>query len=151
MPLRTVFDTGAVNIAMVEGSALGGGFETALAHHFVVLAQNNARMGFPEIAFNLFPSMGGYSLVARKAGMRLAEELIWGGKSHTASGSRAAGWWISCSSPAMPIWRRALSSIPSGRSSTACARHAAGASARIATDAFQADGYYRVGLLGLHH
>lgn len=41
-------------------------------------------MGFPEIAFNLFPGMGGYSLVARKANMRLAEELIWGGESHTA-------------------------------------------------------------------
>lgn len=77
------FDTGAVTIAMVEGSALGGGFEAALAHHFL-LAQNNARMGFPEIAFNLFPGMGGYSLVARRAGMRLAEELICEGESHTA-------------------------------------------------------------------
>ncbi|MFD1803459.1 crotonase/enoyl-CoA hydratase family protein [Mixta tenebrionis] len=77
------FDTGAVTIAMVEGSALGGGFEAALAHHFL-LAQNNARMGFPEIAFNLFPGMGGYSLVARRAGMKLAEELICEGESHTA-------------------------------------------------------------------
>lgn len=77
------FDTGAISIAMVEGSALGGGFEAALAHHFV-LAQNNARMGFPEIAFNLFPGMGGYSLVTRRAGMHLAEELIWSGESHTA-------------------------------------------------------------------
>ncbi|QHM71127.1 crotonase/enoyl-CoA hydratase family protein [Mixta intestinalis] len=77
------FDTGAVTIAMVEGSALGGGFEAALAHHFL-LAQNNARMGFPEIAFNLFPGMGGYSLVARRAGMKLAEELICDGESHTA-------------------------------------------------------------------
>lgn len=77
------FDTGAISIAMVEGSALGGGFEAALAHHFV-LAQNNVRLGFPEIAFNLFPGMGGYSLVARKGGMHLAEELIWRGESHTA-------------------------------------------------------------------
>jgi DSF synthase len=77
------FDTGAISIAMVEGTALGGGFEAALAHHFL-LAQNDARMGFPEIAFNLFPGMGGYSLVARKAGMRLAEELIGVGESHTA-------------------------------------------------------------------
>ena len=77
------FDTGAVSIAMVEGTALGGGFEAALAHHFL-LAQNDARLGFPEIAFNLFPGMGGYSLVARKAGMRLAEELIRGGETHTA-------------------------------------------------------------------
>ncbi|WP_269199557.1 crotonase/enoyl-CoA hydratase family protein, partial [Enterobacter asburiae] len=46
------FDTGAITLAMVEGSALGGGFEAALAHHFV-LAQRDARLGFPEIAFNL--------------------------------------------------------------------------------------------------
>lgn len=77
------FDTGAISIAMVEGTALGGGFEAALAHHFL-LAQSDARMGFPEIAFNLFPGMGGYSLVARKVGMRLAEELIGVGESHTA-------------------------------------------------------------------
>ncbi|SUB16596.1 Fatty acid oxidation complex subunit alpha [Pantoea agglomerans] len=73
------FDTGAVTLAMIEGSALGGGFEAALAHHFI-LAQNNARMGFPEIAFNLFPGMGGYSLVARRSGMKLAEELICEGE-----------------------------------------------------------------------
>lgn len=77
------FDTGAVSLAMIEGTALGGGFEAALAHHFV-LAQNNARMGFPEMAFNLFPGMGGYSLVARRSGMKLAEELISTGESHTA-------------------------------------------------------------------
>lgn len=77
------FDTGAISLAMIEGTALGGGFEAALAHHFV-LAQTNARMGFPEMAFNLFPGMGGYSLVARKAGMRLAEQLISSGESHTA-------------------------------------------------------------------
>ncbi|WP_313079593.1 crotonase/enoyl-CoA hydratase family protein [Atlantibacter sp.] len=77
------FDTGAISLAMVEGSALGGGFEAALAHHFV-LAQRDARLGFPEVAFNLFPGMGGYSLVARRAGMRLAENLIFTGESHTA-------------------------------------------------------------------
>jgi DSF synthase len=76
------FGTGAISIAMVEGTALGGGFESALAHHFL-LAQNDAKMGFPEIAFNLFPGMGGYSLVERKAGMRLAEELISTGEAHT--------------------------------------------------------------------
>jgi len=84
------FDTGAISIAMVEGTALGGGFEAALAHH-LLLAQSDARMGFPEIAFNLFPGMGGYSLVARKAGMRLAEELIGGGESHTAEWHQEKG------------------------------------------------------------
>lgn len=79
----TGFGTGAISIAMVEGTALGGGFEAALAHHYV-LAQKDIRMGFPEIAFNLFPGMGAYSLVARKTHMRLAEELISTGESHTA-------------------------------------------------------------------
>jgi DSF synthase len=79
----TGFGTGAISIAMVEGTALGGGFEAALAHHYV-LAQKDVKMGFPEIAFNLFPGMGAYSLVARKSHMRLAEELISTGESHTA-------------------------------------------------------------------
>jgi DSF synthase len=83
------FDTGAITLAMVEGSALGGGFEAALAHHFV-LGQSDARLGFPEIAFNLFPGMGGYSLVARRAGMKLAEDLIYKGESHTAE------WYEQC-------------------------------------------------------
>lgn len=84
------FDTGAISLAMIEGTALGGGFEAALAHHFV-LAQNNARMGFPEMAFNLFPGMGGYSLVARRSGMKLAEELISTGESHTAEWFQGKG------------------------------------------------------------
>lgn len=77
------FDTGAISLAMVEGSALGGGFEAALAHHYV-LAQKGVKLGFPEIAFNLFPGMGGYSLVARKADRSLAETLIATGEAHAA-------------------------------------------------------------------
>ncbi|AEX50509.1 crotonase/enoyl-CoA hydratase family protein [Rahnella aquatilis] len=84
------FDVGAISLSMIEGTALGGGFEAALAHHYV-LAQNTARMGFPEIAFNLFPGMGGYSLVTRKAGMKLAEELISSGESHTAEWFESRG------------------------------------------------------------
>jgi DSF synthase len=77
------FGTGAVTIAMVEGSALGGGFEAALAHHYV-LGQRGCKLGFPEVAFNLFPGMGGYSLVARKSNMRVAETLISTGESQCA-------------------------------------------------------------------
>lgn len=77
------FGVGAITMAMVEGTALGGGFECALAHDYI-LAQKDAKLGFPEIAFNLYPGMGAYSHVARKAHMRLAEQLINTGKSHTA-------------------------------------------------------------------
>jgi DSF synthase len=76
------FDCGAVTIAMIEGTAMGGGYEAALAHDFV-LAQKDTKMGFPEIAFNLFPGMGAYSLVARKANRAVAEELISGGEAHS--------------------------------------------------------------------
>lgn len=37
-------------------------------------------MGFPEILFNLFPGMGAYSLVTRKVGPRIAEDLITSGR-----------------------------------------------------------------------
>jgi DSF synthase len=37
-------------------------------------------MGLPEILFNLFPGMGAYSLLARRIGMRAAEELILSGR-----------------------------------------------------------------------
>lgn len=76
------FKCGAITIAMIEGTAMGGGYEAALAHDFVV-AQKDAKMGFPEIAFNLFPGMGAYSLVARKANRAVAEELISTGESHS--------------------------------------------------------------------
>jgi DSF synthase len=78
----TGFDCGAITISMVEGTAMGGGYEAALAHDFV-LAQKDAKMGFPEIAFNLFPGMGAYSLVARKANRAVAEELIISGEAHS--------------------------------------------------------------------
>jgi DSF synthase len=64
---------------MVQGDALGGGFEHALASDLIV-AEESAQMGFPEILFNLFPGMGAYSLLSRRIGMRAAEELILSGK-----------------------------------------------------------------------
>jgi DSF synthase len=62
-----------------QGDALGGGFECALASDLIV-AEEGAQLGFPEILFNLFPGMGAYSLLARRIGMRAAEELILSGR-----------------------------------------------------------------------
>lgn len=69
-------------IALVEGDALGGGFECALSAS-VLVAEESARMGFPEVLFNLFPGMGAYSFLSRKVGRRLTEELITGGNLYT--------------------------------------------------------------------
>lgn len=66
-------------ISLVQGDALGGGFETALSSD-VLVAEESAMLGLPEILFNLFPGMGAYSLLSRRIGARGAEELILSGK-----------------------------------------------------------------------
>ncbi len=70
-------------ISLVQGSALGGGFEAALSSS-VIIAEKGAEMGLPEILFNLFPGMGAYSLLSRKLDARRAEALITAGRLYTA-------------------------------------------------------------------
>jgi DSF synthase len=71
-------------ISLVQGDALGGGFEAALSSD-VIIAEESAQMGLPEILFNLFPGMGACSLLTRRIGIRAAEELILSGKILTAA------------------------------------------------------------------
>lgn len=80
----------AVSMSVIQGDALGGGLEAALSCH-VVIAERGTRMGFPEMMFNLFPGMGAYSLVARKAGPRIAEDLILNARVLTAEEMHALG------------------------------------------------------------
>ena len=76
-------DLPLTTVALVQGDALGGGFECALSAS-VLIAEESARMGFPEILFNLFPGMGAYSFLARKVGRRTTEELITSGNLYSA-------------------------------------------------------------------
>jgi DSF synthase len=76
-------DLPLTTIALVQGDALGGGFECALSST-VLVAEESVRMGFPEILFNLFPGMGAYSFLERKVGRRTTEELITSGNMYTA-------------------------------------------------------------------
>ena len=82
-PWHRNFDLPITTISLVQGSALGGGFEAALASS-VVIAEESARMGFPEILFNMFPGMGAYSFLQRKVGRRVTEELITSGATYSA-------------------------------------------------------------------
>jgi DSF synthase len=66
-------------IALVQGDALGGGFECALTSD-VIVAEESAQLGLPEIMFNLFPGMGAYQLLSRRIGIRAAEEMILSGR-----------------------------------------------------------------------
>ena len=69
-------------IALVQGQAMGGGFESALAAHIIV-AEKSAMMGLPEVLFNLFPGMGALSFLSRKIGMQAAEKMVRSGKVYT--------------------------------------------------------------------
>ena len=71
------------SIALVEGDALGAGFETALAND-VLIAERGVKMGFPETLFNLVPGHGAFNLISRRIGFRAAREMILGGRLYSA-------------------------------------------------------------------
>lgn len=71
-------------ISLVQGQAMGGGFEAALSAH-VMIAEKSALMGLPEVLFNLFPGMGALSFLSRKIGMQAAEAMVRSGKVYTAT------------------------------------------------------------------
>jgi DSF synthase len=76
--LHTRLHPRAHTVALVEGDALGGGFELALACQTIV-AEQGVQMGFPEVLFGLFPGMGAYSLLTRRVSAKLAEKMMLDG------------------------------------------------------------------------
>jgi len=77
------FHRDITHITLVQGDALGGGFECALASD-VLIAERSAKLGLPEVLFNLFPGMGAYSLLSRKLDPAHAEKMILSGKLYSA-------------------------------------------------------------------
>jgi len=76
-------DSDLTTISLVQGDALGGGFETALSSNLLI-AERGTKMGFPEALFNLFPGMGAYPLLSRKVGPSLAEKIMLSGQLYSA-------------------------------------------------------------------
>lgn len=70
-------------IAAVNGFALGGGLELAMACDFII-ASNKARFGLPEVTLGLMPGFGGTVRMARRIGPAMAKQLTFTGDMITA-------------------------------------------------------------------
>lgn len=87
---HTALDLPIVTIGVAQGDALGGGLESLLSFN-VIIAERTAKFGFPEALFGLFPGMGAYSLVSRRASVAVAEEMMLSGRTYTAAEMKDMG------------------------------------------------------------
>jgi DSF synthase len=88
--IHVAFHLPLITISMVQGEALGGGFEAALSAD-VIVAERSARFGLPEVLFNLFPGMGAMSFLSRRMDAARAEKMILSGRVYTAAEMEAMG------------------------------------------------------------
>ncbi len=77
--LKMIQDLDCPVIAAVNGFALGGGTEMALACDFIY-ASENAKFGLPEVTLGVFPGFGGTQRLSRLIGKGKSKELIFTGK-----------------------------------------------------------------------
>jgi 3-hydroxyacyl-CoA dehydrogenase/enoyl-CoA hydratase/3-hydroxybutyryl-CoA epimerase len=71
--LRAIETLGVPVVAAINGAALGGGFEIALAtHHRIVVDDSKAVVGFPEVTLGLLPGAGGVTRTVRMIGIGAA-------------------------------------------------------------------------------
>ncbi len=77
------YNNKVTSIALLEGDALGGGFECALSCD-ILIAERHVKFMLPEILFNLFPGMGAYSFLSRRIGAHKTEDMMKSGRSYSA-------------------------------------------------------------------
>ncbi len=77
-------------IAAVNGFALGGGLELAMAAHFRV-ASSNAKMGLPEVSLGLIPGYGGTQRLPQLVGKGKAMEMIMTAEMISATEAKECG------------------------------------------------------------
>ncbi|AVX05019.1 peroxisomal bifunctional enzyme [Maritalea myrionectae] len=76
-------DSELLTIGLVQGDALGGGFESLLSFDYIC-AEKGTKFGFPEQMFGLFPGMGALTFLGRSLGFAKAEQLVRTGRTLSA-------------------------------------------------------------------
>lgn len=80
-----------ITVAAIQGAALGGGLELALACDFR-LAVKSAKLGFPEVSLGLIPGWGGIVRINKLIGPAHAKKLFL--SANPVSGEDALGWGL---------------------------------------------------------
>ncbi len=90
--MRTLETCGKPVVAAINGSALGGGLEIALAcHHRVVLDDDKIQLGLPEVTLGLLPGGGGTQRLPRMIGLEAAFPYLMEGKKVNPKAALKAG------------------------------------------------------------
>lgn len=76
-------DLPMLTIGLVQGQALGGGFEALLSFDYII-AERGSSFGLPEVKFGLFPGMGAHAFLSRKLGSAMADRVIMGDVTYSA-------------------------------------------------------------------
>ena len=76
-------DLPMLTVGLVQGQALGGGFEALLSFD-IIIAERGSTFGLPEVMFGLFPGMGAHAILSRKLGTAMAMRMITRNETYTA-------------------------------------------------------------------
>ncbi|TXH39886.1 MAG: 3-hydroxyacyl-CoA dehydrogenase [Actinobacteria bacterium] len=91
--LRSIETLGKPVVAAINGSALGGGLEIALAcHHRIALDAKGSKIGLPEVTLGLLPGGGGVTRTVRMFGLQKAlMEILLQGQQRSPQAALAVG------------------------------------------------------------
>ena len=134
--LRGFENLGVPVVAAINGSALGGGLELALACHARIAVNNNKiQIGFPEVTLGLLPGAGGVVKSVRLMGLQAALPLLSEGTRLSPAKALPLGWvtqlvnsaddlleaakvWISANPKPIQPWDDPKAKIPGGSASS---------------------------------